>query len=162
MLDRRTFLAVCSRLGLTTTLLPGVLWAMADEKGKVTREMIDNAATVADIHIAEEYKDMMLEGLNGYTEGFDAIYALHLKNEVAPAVIFDPVLPGMKFETERRPMKISAASDSSSAAPRNLEDVAFYSVRELAELVRTKKVSSSALTEMYIARLKRYDPVLHL
>jgi Asp-tRNA(Asn)/Glu-tRNA(Gln) amidotransferase A subunit family amidase len=161
MLDRRTFLAVCSRLGLTTTLLPGVLWAMADEKGKVTREMIDSAATVADIHIAEEYKDMMLEGLNGYTEGFDAIYALHLKNEVAPAVIFDPVLPGMKFETERRPMKISAASNSSSAAPRNLEDVAFHSVRELAELVRTKKVSSSALTEMYIARLKRYDPVLH-
>jgi Asp-tRNA(Asn)/Glu-tRNA(Gln) amidotransferase A subunit family amidase len=161
MLDRRTFLAVCSRLGLTTTLLPGVLWAMADEKGKVTREMIDSAATVADIHIAEEYKDMMLEGLNGYTEGFDAIYALHLKNEVAPAVIFDPVLPGMKFETERRPMKISAASNGSSAAPRNLEDVAFHSVRELAELVRTKKVSSSALTEMYIARLKRYDPVLH-
>ncbi len=44
MLDRRAFLAVCSRLGLTTTLLPGVLWAMADEKGKVTREMIDSAA----------------------------------------------------------------------------------------------------------------------
>ena len=34
MLDRRDFLAVCSRFGLTTTLLPGVLWAMADEKGK--------------------------------------------------------------------------------------------------------------------------------
>ena len=44
--------------------------------------------------------------------------------------------------------------------PKNLEDVAFYSVRQLAELVRTKKVSSTALTEMYIARLKRYDPVL--
>ena len=37
MLERRAFLAVCSRLGLATTLLPGVLWAMADEKGKVTR-----------------------------------------------------------------------------------------------------------------------------
>jgi Asp-tRNA(Asn)/Glu-tRNA(Gln) amidotransferase A subunit family amidase len=161
MLDRRTFLAVCSRLGLTTTLLPGVLWAMADDKGKVTREMIDSAAAVADVHIPDEYKDMMLEGLNSYTEGFDAIYALHIKNEVAPAVIFDPVLPGMKFETERRPMKISSAPAVSGAAPKNLEDVAFYSVRELAELVRTKKVSSSALTEMYIARLKRYDPVLH-
>ncbi|MBZ5504377.1 MAG: amidase [Acidobacteriia bacterium] len=161
MLDRRAFLVVCSHLGLTTTLLPGVLWAMADEKGKVTREMIDSAAAIAAVHIGEEYKDMMLEGLNSYTEGFDAIYALHIKNEVAPAVIFDPVLPGMKFETERRPIKISAASNASGAAPKNLEDVAFYSVRQLAELVRTKKISSSALTEMYIARLKRYDPVLH-
>ena len=64
MLDRRSFLTVCSRFGLTATLLPGVLWAMADEKGKVTREMIDNAAAIADVHIADEYKDMMLEDLN--------------------------------------------------------------------------------------------------
>jgi Asp-tRNA(Asn)/Glu-tRNA(Gln) amidotransferase A subunit family amidase len=161
MLERRAFLAVCSHLGLATTLLPGVLWAMAEEKGKVTRQMIDSAAAVADVHIADEYKDMMLEGLNSYTEGFEAIYALHIKNDVAPAVIFDPVLPGMKFETERRPMKISAAPSAAASAPKNIEDVAFYSVRQLAELVRTKKVSSVALTEMYIARLKRYDPLLH-
>src|SRR5579859_3227065 len=160
MLDRRTFLTVCSRFGLTATLLPGVLWAMADEKGKITRQMIDNAAAIADVRIADEYMDMMLEDLNGYSEGYEAIYALHIKNEVAPAVIFDPVLPGMKLETERRPMKISAAASVGGAAPKNLEDVAFYSVRQLAELVRSKKVSSAALTEMYIARLKRYDPLL--
>ena len=46
---------------------------MADEKGKVTRDMIDHAATIADVHIADEYKDMMLEDLNSFTEGFDAI-----------------------------------------------------------------------------------------
>ena len=160
MLDRRAFLAFCSRLGLTSTLLPGVLWGMADEKNKITREMIDSAAAIADVPIADEYKEMLLEGLNGYTAGFDAIYALHIKNDVAPAVLFDPVLPGMKFETERRPLKISAAPNVAGAAPKNLEDVAFYSVRQLAELVRTRKVSSSALTEMYIARLKRYDPML--
>jgi Asp-tRNA(Asn)/Glu-tRNA(Gln) amidotransferase A subunit family amidase len=160
MLDRRAFLAVCSRLGLTTTLLPGVLWSMADEKGKITRQMIDNAAAIADVSIADEYKDMMLEGLNGYVEGFDAIHALNLKNEVAPAVIFDPVLPGMKFETERRTLKISAAPNVAGGAPKNLEDVAFYSVRQLAELVRTKKVSSVDLTGMYLERLKRYDPKL--
>jgi Asp-tRNA(Asn)/Glu-tRNA(Gln) amidotransferase A subunit family amidase len=160
MLDRRAFLAVCSRLGLTTTLLPGVLWAVAENKPKVTREMIDRAAEIADVHIPDEYKDMMLEGLNSYTEGYEAIYALHLKNDVAPAVIFDPVLPGMKFETQRRPMKISSAPNVAGAAPKNLEDVAFYSVRQLAELVRKKKVSSSALTEMYLERLKRYDPLL--
>src|SRR6476620_12637152 len=160
MLDRRSFLTVCSRFGLTATLLPGVLWAMADQKNKVTREMIDNAAAVADVHIADEYKEMMLEDLNSYSEGFEAINALHIKNEVAPAVIFDPVLPGMKFETERRPIKISAAPAVAGAAPKNLEDVAFYSVRQLAELVRTRKVSSVDLSAMYMERLKRYDPTL--
>ncbi len=161
MLDRRTFLTVCSSLGLTTTLLPGVLWAMADEKGKVTRDMIDHAAAIADVHISDEYKDMMLDSLTEYTKSYDAIYKLNIRNEVAPAFIFDPVLPGMKFETERRPIKMSAAPNvHSSGAPKDIEDVAFSSVRELAELVRTKKVSSVALTDMYLARLKRYDPTL--
>src|SRR5215472_296383 len=123
MLDRRAFLAVCSGFGLTSTLLPGVLWAMADEKGKVTREMIDNAAAVADIHILDEYKDMMLESLNDYTGSFNAIYDLHIKNDVAPAVLFDPVLPGMKLETVRHLPKISSAPSVAGAAPKNLEDV---------------------------------------
>jgi Asp-tRNA(Asn)/Glu-tRNA(Gln) amidotransferase A subunit family amidase len=160
MIDRRTFLSVCSRLGLTSTLFPGVLWAMAEPDGKITPELIDNAARIAAIPITDEYKAMMLDNLTNYSKGYQAIYALHIPNEVAPAVIFDPVLPGMKFETEKRPAKISAPNISAGSAPKNIEDVAFYSVRQLAELVRTKKVSSTALTEMYIARLKRYDPTL--
>ncbi len=161
MLNRRAFLAVCSRFGVAATLLPGVLWSQAQEKGKITREMIDTAATIADVKIPDEYKDMMLESLNDAEKNYAQIFALHMKNDVAPAVIFDPVLPGMKFETAKRPPKISAAPATAGSAPKNLENVAFYSVRQLAELVRTKKVSSTALTEMYLERLKRYDPTLH-
>ena len=161
MLDRRAFLAVCSRLGISATLLPGVLWAMADDGGKITGDMIDKAAALADVKIPDEDKDMMLESLNNMTKGYDAIYALHMKNDIAPAILFDPVLPGMKFDTERRPLRLSAApAVHASGAPKNLEEVAFYSVRQLSELVKSKKVSSTALTEMYLTRLKRYDAML--
>ena len=161
MLDRRVFLAVCSQAGIASTVLPGVLWAMAAEKkSPITREMIDEAALLADVPIADEYKDMMLESLNDFRAGFDAIHDLHIPNQVAPALTFDPVPPGMKLESARRPMKISAAPSVPGRAPANLEDVAFLSVRELAELVRTRKVSSTALTGMYMERLKRYDPLL--
>src|SRR5260370_40835784 len=58
-------------------------------------------------------------------------------------------------------MKMSAASKSwPSQAPKNLDDLAFASARELGGLVRTKQVSSLALTEMYLGRLKKYDPTL--
>jgi len=160
MLDRRNFLLVCSQAGVAATVLPEVLWAMAEKKSPITREMIDEAALVADVSIADEYKDMMLESLSEFSEGFDAIYDLHIPNQVAPALSFDPVLPGMKLESERRPMKISAAPNVAGRAPANLEDAAFSSVRELAEMVRTKRVSSAALTGMYLERLKRYDPLL--
>ena len=161
MLDRRRFLAVCSQLGLTSTLLPGVLWSMAEPQGKVTKEMIDNAAAVADVSLPDDYKQAMIDGLNENRKNYEEIYKLHIRNSVAPAFIFDPVLEGEKYETAKRPLRMSAAPALHiSAAPRNLDEVAFYSVRQLAELVRTRKVSSSALTDMYMARLKKYDPLL--
>ena len=44
---------------------------------------------------------------------------------------------------------------------RELERLCFLSVRELAELVKTRKVSSAELTKMYLGRLKRLDVSLH-
>jgi Asp-tRNA(Asn)/Glu-tRNA(Gln) amidotransferase A subunit family amidase len=163
MLDRRRFLSACSGLGLSGTLFPGVLWAQAQSQGaaKITKEMIDNAAAIADVPLPEETKEMMLDNLNQQAKSYEAIYALHIPNSVAPCSIFDPVLPGMKFETERRPSRMSKPSPiAAPSTPKNIQDVAFRSVRELAELVRTRKVSSVALTEMYLERLKRYDTTL--
>jgi len=163
MLDRRNFMKTCSGMGLAGTLFPGVLWAQAQAQGakKITREMIENAAAIADVPIGDGYKEMMLENLNDQAKGYEEIYKLHIPNSVEPPLLFDPVLPGMKFETGRKPLRMSKAPSSvASAAPRNLEDLAFASVRELAELVRTKKVSSAALTEMYLGRLKKHDPAL--
>src|SRR6266571_5491588 len=163
MLDRRNFMKTCSGMGLAGTLFPGVLWAQAEAQGakKITKEMIENAAAVAGVPIADEYKEMMLDNLNEHAKGYEEIYKLHIPNSVEPALIFDPVLPGMKFETERKPVRISnAPSIGASGAPKNLEDLAFASARHLGELVRTKKVSSVALTEMYLERLKKYDPTL--
>lgn len=161
MLDRRRFLAVCSQLGLTSTLLPGVLWSMAEPQGKVTKEMIDGAATVAHVALPEEYRQAMLDGLNENKHNYEEIYKLNIPNSVAPAFIFDPVLTGEKYETAKRLLRISSAPALNiSGAPKNLDEVAFFSVRQLAELVRTRKVSSSALTGMYLERLKKYDPLL--
>src|SRR5581483_8833383 len=203
MLDRRHFISVCSGFGLTGTLFPGTLWALAEQKeagqktpepkgpaqkdavqksaeqkAVITREMIDHAAAIADVHILDEYKDMMLDSLNGYAKGYEAIYALHIPNQVAPALIFDPVPPGMKLNTRRQPMQYSgmltvdarkvpvsgdkahAPAVHANATPKNIEDVGFYSVLDLAMLLMTRKISSTALSEMYLERLKRYDPTL--
>ena len=157
-LERRTFLSYCSRAGLTATLFPGVLWALNEEKGPITKQLISEAATVADIQITPEQSDMMLKDLNDAIKDYDAVHALKIPNDVPPAFYFDPVLPGMKFEEQRRPMRMSRTVNA--RLPKNLEDGAFYTVRQWAELVRTRKVSSVALTEMYLERLKRYQSVL--
>lgn len=44
--------------------------------------------------------------------------------------------------------------------PANEEDIAFMSILELGQLIKEKKISSVELTEIFLKRLKRYNPVL--
>ncbi len=172
--DRRSFLAVCSRAGLASTLLPGGLYTLAVQAQEssatagpdgaklpnITSEMITAAAALAGVSVTPEQEAMMLDGLNQQRDAYAPIRAMKMENSVAPAYLFDPLPPGAAVTTLRKPMEISKAP-AIATAPANLEDLAFSSLRELAEYVRTKKVSSVALTEMYLMRLKRYDPQLH-
>src|SRR5688500_6445497 len=100
VVDRRKFLAVCSSLGLSSTLFPGVLLGMAapkEEAIEITREMITRAARIADVPIAESDQELMFEGLRRQLKAYEDIHKLHLGNHIPPALIFDPILPGMKF-----------------------------------------------------------------
>ena len=174
MASRRRFLGVCSAVGLGQTLLPGVLFGMAaqaqssaspgadaHELAKITPEMIDAAAAIAGISLTAEQKTMMLDGLKQQRDSVMVVRTMAIPNSVAPAFVFDPVPANMTLETERRPMRMSAAPDVTALASLGAEGLAFASVRELAELVKTRRVTSVALTKMYLERLKKYNPRLH-
>jgi Asp-tRNA(Asn)/Glu-tRNA(Gln) amidotransferase A subunit family amidase len=177
--DRRQFLAVCSAAGLANTLMPGALLALASQSTaaqtagaksatapKVTPELIDAAASIVGITLTAEQKTMMLDGLNSQLKSVGAIRDLHLPNSVAPAFVFDPVPPGMVLDTVKRPARISTAPHvtfegrTSTSDTVAFEAVAFMPVRALAELIRTREVTSTQLTKMYLARLKRLDSTL--
>jgi Asp-tRNA(Asn)/Glu-tRNA(Gln) amidotransferase A subunit family amidase len=169
-LDRRIFLNACGKLGFASTLLPGVLYSIAAEAETktITADMIDDAAVIAGVPIAPDQKAAMLATLNGNLKGFEEISALKMPNSVPPAFVFDPLPPGQEPTPPppgvdiRKALHISPApAIAAKEVPRDLNTLAFCTVRELGELVRRKKISSLALTEMYIARLKRYSPQLH-
>lgn len=155
MLQRREFMKVFTAAGLGSTLLPGVLWAQTQGETSITKGMIEDAAKIAGVAIPDEYKEMMLENLNGHAKSFDAIFELHIPNSVESSLLFLPETSGVKFETQKVPRRMSVAS--AIAAFKKPEELAFATVRELAELVRTRKISSTSLTEMYLERLKLYD-----
>ena len=143
-IDRRGFLAACSKFGVAGTLFPGVLWAMAEgEPKKITVEMISDAAAIADVPIPVEDREMMLRNLQNATKNYEQIYALHMPNGVQPAMIFDPLTStNMHFEQAKRPLQMSAApAIAARHVPKDLEEIAFATVRDLAEMIRTKKVS---------------------
>jgi Asp-tRNA(Asn)/Glu-tRNA(Gln) amidotransferase A subunit family amidase len=132
-----------------------------DHLAAITPEMIDAAAAVAAVTLTGEQKKQMLEGLRLQRDSVLVIRSMKIPNSVPPAFVFDPVPAGMKLDTARKPMKISKSPQVAALASAGEEALAFSTVRELAELVKTRKVTSVVLTKLYLDRLKRYDPRLH-
>jgi Asp-tRNA(Asn)/Glu-tRNA(Gln) amidotransferase A subunit family amidase len=154
-------MATFAGAGLGSTLVPGVVWARVQDSpnGRVTLAMIEEALRLSGIEVGEEEKKTLVEGANRNLTGYEEIRKLHIPPDVSPPFHFSSVVPGMNISKTKLPFRLSAAP--SVKRPGNLEDVAFWPLRHLAELVRTKQVSSLELTDMYLARLHRYNPVLN-
>jgi len=159
-LDRRSFMSYFTGIGLTSTLFPGVLWAKLSNGADITVETIASAEEVAGLHFDPEERELMLDGLKQQEQRIEALHKIHLDNSVSPAIKFDPLPPGktVKPAAHRRVVRSKVPT---RAVPADLEDLAFFPVTELSDLVRRHRVTSMQLTQMYLARLKKYDPVLH-
>ena len=174
-LDRRSFLTACSHAGIASPLLPGILYTLAaqaqepsnntdqSKPPKITPEMIDQAAVLAGLGpFTAEQKEMMVDALVDNNGSYKAIRKLHLPNSVAPAYVFHPMPAGAILPDSASPKPFpSVAPETVPEVPANIEDLVFSTISELAGLIRTRKITSLALTQMYLARLKRYDSKLH-
>ena len=158
-LDRRSFMSYFAGAGLSSTLFPGVLWAKLANGAEITVDTIASAEEMAGVHFDQTERELMLDGLKQQAGRIDALHKVPLANSVSPAIKFDPLPPGKKIQPEaRRPMVRSRVA--LRATPADVEELAFLPVSELSELVRRQRVTSLALTRMYLARLRKYDPVL--
>jgi Asp-tRNA(Asn)/Glu-tRNA(Gln) amidotransferase A subunit family amidase len=64
----------------------------------------------------------------------------------------------MKVNRVRQPFRFSAPRVK---RPANLEDVAYWPIIQLSQLIRTRQVTSVELTQMYLARLHRHNDKLN-
>ena len=158
---RRRFMATFAGAGLGSTLVPGVLWAKMQDAGasKVTLAMVTEALKTSGIDLPEEEKAGIVDSANRNLSGVEAIRKIHIPNDVSPPFHFSAITPGMTVNRARQPWQLSAAPKVKR--PANLEDAAFWPVLHLAELIRTRQVSSLELTDMYLARLHRYNGLLN-
>ncbi len=124
----------------------------------ITSDAIAMAEQLIGLEFTGAERDSMIEGVTEHRENFDHIRKIILSNSVPPAILFNPIPVGMQLPHERSAFTLGP----SPAIPTTMtdDDMAFYSVRQLSELIRTGKVSSERLTKMYLSRLKKYGPKL--
>jgi len=121
--------------------------------------MVAVAETLIGIPFTGSERDAMLEGLNQGLNHYEAIRGIKLANHVPPALCFDPRLPEGRAGVGNRG-SVSTSAVPSLVKPSTPEQIAFLPVTHLAELIRTRQITSVALTELYLERLKRLGPRL--
>ena len=80
------------------------------------------------------------------------------KNDLAYPFAFNPAPVGYKVPVNQQ--KITWNIPANVSLPANKNDLAFYSILQLASLVKNKKISSVDLTTFFINRLKQWGDTL--
>jgi len=159
--SRRSFLSYFSGVGLSSTLLPGLLWGCMQESDvqEVDLEMTRTASRLAGLDFSDEELEMMVDGVNQSLRRFEEIRSIPVENAVMPPLHFSPLVPGMEFD--RVDGFFRSGGRSPVTRPSDLDDVAYWPVMDLAQLIESGQVRPSELTEMYINRIKRHNPTLN-
>lgn len=126
---------------------------------KISSGDIRRAEKLSALDFSRRERRLMKETLENNRKAYQSNRKFDLPNDVPPALAFSPILPGMSFDREKKPFP--ALKDRRILLPKNHEELAFFPVADLAQLIRSRKVTSVELTELYLDRLKKYGPGLH-
>jgi len=127
--------------------------------GRITKEMMRNAEKLMGLDFTDAQEAMALNGVNTNLERYEAVRKIDVPLDTEPALAFHPAQPG--FHIKKAPAKTKFKFGKSEPIQfKSVEDLAFATVPQLAELIRTKKITSVELTRMYLGRLKKYGPKL--
>jgi Asp-tRNA(Asn)/Glu-tRNA(Gln) amidotransferase A subunit family amidase len=170
-LDRRNFVKLLPALGaagLTVSNLPLETLAQTPSPTpspspsptpvpRVTKEMMHQAEKLIGIELTDAQEAMALSGVNRNLESYETIRKLDIPLDTEPAIAFHPAHARKTLYTAKTRFRFGKVDVPQF---KSVDDLAFATVPQLAELLRTRRISSTELTKMYLARLKKYGDKL--
>ncbi len=131
----------------------------AAAQDSVTTSQIASTEKMLGLNFTEAKRDSMTSTLKGLEKTYNYLHAQNLSNEMPLPIWYSPLLPGMKIPHEQYPVHFTITDNVDLPADKN--QLAYFSILQLASLIKHKKISSEQLTRLYIDRLKKYGPGLH-
>ena len=159
--NRRQFFAALAAIGIGSEPFARALFAQAAQapQSRVTAAMVREAVQLAGLKYSEAEQQGMVASLNRILTRAEELHLAPPENDVPSPILFNPRVPGFPVVVPARVHR--PAAPGRQTRPSNLDDLAFRSIAQLADLVRRRVVSSEELTEMYLRRLERYNPSLN-
>lgn len=141
------------------------LWTGFDER--ITERTLAEAEKLFGLQFSSQERQQILGGAEeSSAEGFFAEQIASLKkrrteeipNTLAPAMTFDPRLPGIKYEVQDN--AVTLIPEEISTMPKDAEAIAFASVKQQSRWMTSGQISSRELTELYLERIARHGDLL--
>ena len=111
-----------------------------------------------DLDFTTAEADSMMDNLVSWKQNYAKMHQRLPKNDLAFPLAFRPAPNGYKIPLNQR--KINWQIPMNVTLPKNKNDLAFYSILQLASLIKNKKITSVELTKFFIGRLKEWGDTL--
>ena len=128
------------------------------DEDKITLAMVKEAQKIMGIDFSIVEADSMLENLESQRKNYAELRKLKIPNSVSPSLNFNPLPVAYQYPDKENNFKISKAAVIKLLPGK--ENLAFCTIVQLADLIRTKQISSVELTKYFIERIKKYNPIL--
>lgn len=120
--------------------------------------LIKNTVKLYDLEFTDAEADSMVGNLNNYYQLYKGMHKTLPANDIPFPFAFNPAPPGTKISSKKE--KITFDIPLRTELPENRNELAFYSIPQLAALILKKKISSVDLTKFFIGRLKKWSDTL--
>jgi Asp-tRNA(Asn)/Glu-tRNA(Gln) amidotransferase A subunit family amidase len=158
LVDRRKILTWLGAAGAGTFVFQKALAAQVEGTGTVTVEMVAQAEWIAGIELNETQRAETAGGLQNLMRELEALRNVDIGYDTWPALSFR-VKPSSK-PLPVHPLDIPRDPRTELKTPDDDVDLAYMSIAEQSRLIRSRQISSLELTQMYLRRLKKFDPTL--
>lgn len=100
--------------------------------------------------------DSMYNYLGRNKAGYDNLREYEVDNETFPALTFDPHPSGFVMPTGKQEI-FQASIPTDVELPATDEEIAFLNIPQLASLIKSRKITSERLTNIYLDRIEKFD-----
>ncbi|UCH64267.1 MAG: amidase [Fidelibacterota bacterium] len=132
--------------------------ARPQDKPTIKRRHVAATERIIGLSFDKSERDSLLADLHDNLGNYQNLRALEIPNSCPPALLFNPIPASKAFDNETRALIFAPVKEVSR--PEGLEELVYYSVTQLAELIRTRRITSLELTKMYLERLRDHGPEL--
>ena len=143
---------------ILTCLLLSLSVFVTAQDASIQKKDLESSIKLFDLNFSTQEIDTLYSDVIDNLANYKAIHSFSLPNSVPLSLWQSPVLPGMHFNEKQNP--ISWKLDNTISLPPNKNDLAFYSIEQLASLIKNKKITSLALTQFFIERIKKWGDTL--